>query len=61
MVMGDLKARVGRSTNMWRKIIELQRISLFLRGKQAKQKLESQTAALIIKARRKIWIDTGQK
>lgn len=39
MVMGDLNAHVGLSAKMWKKIIEPQRISLFLHGKQAKQKL----------------------
>ena len=40
MVMGDLNACVGRSAKMWKKIIEPQKISLFLSGEQAKQKLE---------------------
>ena len=36
--MGDLNARVGRSAKMWKKIIEPQKISLFLRGEQTQQK-----------------------
>ena len=39
MVMGDLSARVGRSAKMWKTMIQPQRISLFLHGKQAKQNL----------------------
>lgn len=41
MVIGDLNARVGSSAKMWKKIIEPQRISLLLHGKQAKEKLIS--------------------
>jgi hypothetical protein len=39
MVMGDLNARVGGNAKTWEKIIGPQRISLFLHGKQTKQKL----------------------
>ena len=38
MVIGDLNARVGSSAKMRKKIIEPQRISLLLHGKQAKEK-----------------------
>lgn len=36
---GDLSARVGGSAKMWKKIIEPQRITLFLHGEKAKPKL----------------------
>lgn len=62
MVMGDLNARVGRSAKMWKKIIEPQKISLFLHGEQTQKTLESQTAASIVKVRRKIsWISHESK
>lgn len=38
MVMGDLNTRVLAAVPKWKKIIELQKISFFLRGEQTQQK-----------------------